>query len=120
MLSGGEEVVHARADGEAVHVLVLDVEVAPHGTFPLPADLGEPVVFRIELVRVAGAPRPIRFPDVMAERVAEELLQAAADRPLLAGERILHLTVLPAEVRVEARAVPAEPVEVEGAARLDA
>src|ERR1051325_1086757 len=117
---GEEEGVHAGAHGQAVHVLVLHVQAAPGRPFPEAADLREPVVLRIELVRSADAPRPGGFRDVAADLDAAGAQQGLADRALLAGERILRLAVLIPAAEVDARAAPAEAVEIERAVRLDA
>src|ERR1041385_6814817 len=116
---GEEEVVHAGAHCQAVHVLVLDVQAAPGRPFPEAADLGQAIVHRVELVRGAGAPRPVGLRNVVAEPEAGGAQETVADRTLLAGERIAHAALLIPAAEVDARAAPAQSIEIQRAVRLE-
>src|SRR4028119_2021426 len=87
-MAGVEQVGDRAADSHPHDVLVLDVGAQPPRSFPAPEYLREEVIFRIMVIVRIGAPGQLAARDVVAQVELDPTVAGAADRPLLAGQRV--------------------------------
>src|SRR5437868_9420835 len=109
-----EDVVDGEANGQPQQILVLDIEARDPRQIQRSVYLRQEVIFRVVAILEIGAPGERRARNVVTDlSIAPEILDAA-DRALLAGQRIAHRGPFPAHREVQLGTLPANRIELEG------